>query len=225
MSAPYAAKILSMSLLQFDHFTKRYGSQLILHIDQLPWESGLHLIHGPNGCGKSTLLKSLAGLIPYGGKIMWENTWDLRSRPQLQRQMINYSEAEPVFPPFLRGRYLMELFLSYKNGHVDQQNRIQKRLTIGDYTEQKISTYSSGMKKKLALLLAFTGSPKLILLDEPFATLDKEAQRQLCDLISDYLNQGISFILTTHQEIPPALPDAQHWFIAQQSIHKGVPAS
>lgn len=213
-----------MSLLNFDQFSKRYGAHLVLEIDSLDWTPGIHVLLGPNGSGKSTLLKSLAGLIPFKGKILLDDQWQLQKDRRQQGLLINYCEAEPVFPPFLRGNYLMEMYLRYKEGTIEQQDGLREHLGIGEYTEQKISSYSSGMKKKLALLLAFTGNPKLILLDEPFATLDQDAQAGLRSLINERVGKGCSFLLTTHQAFPQEIQADHFWHIQGRNILNGKPA-
>ena len=62
-----------------------------------------------------------------------------------------------------------------------------------------MGTYSSGMLKKLSLVLAFIGHPKLILLDEPLVTIDKESVPILYSLVKKYSDEGVSFIFTSHQ--------------------------
>lgn len=210
-----------MSLLLFADFRKRYGAHLILQIPDLSWEAGIHAVLGPNGSGKSTLLKVLGGLIPHEGKIFLNDQIELARQPRKHRQLISYCEAEPVFPDFLRGSYLIELYSSYKSAPEEQLIQLKDALNISDYTDQKISTYSSGMKKKLALLLAFLGSPDLILLDEPFATLDKEAQAGLIQLILAYRDKGTSFVLTSHQAFHPSIPIDQFWHITDQQLQSG----
>ena len=68
------------------------------------------------------------------------------------------------------------------------------------------------MTKKLSLLLAFLGKPALILLDEPFTTLDQAGRAVLDNLIEDrHLRSGASFLISSHQEIgPDELPSAQY---------------
>jgi ABC-2 type transport system ATP-binding protein len=83
-----------------------------------------------------------------------------------------------------------------------------------------IGSYSSGTIKKLSLVLAFIGNPPLILLDEPFATLDAEAAILLGELISEYQQDlGVSFIFSSHQPIKPgSFPINKNLMIADHSI-------
>ncbi|MEL6252745.1 MAG: ATP-binding cassette domain-containing protein [Bacteroidota bacterium] len=190
-----------MTLLRFDSFIKRYGYHIILEIDKVEIPEGLHLLQGPNGSGKSTLLKVLSGLIPFEGKISLMNEVDLQKDRKEHRRRVSYCEAEPLFPEFLTGSYLVEMFMKLKSGTQEELDEIKSALGITDYLEHKIGSYSSGMKKKLALLLAFLGSPSLILLDEPLNTLDQVSQEALKRLILLYGEKGSSIILATHQDI------------------------
>ncbi|MEM8887489.1 MAG: ATP-binding cassette domain-containing protein [Bacteroidota bacterium] len=190
-----------MTLLRFDSFIKRYGYHIILEIDQVEIPEGLHLLQGPNGSGKSTLLKVLSGLIPFEGKIRLMDEIDLQKDRKAHRRRVSYCEAEPLFPEFLTGSYLVEMFMKLKSGTQEELDEIKSALGITDYLEHKIGSYSSGMKKKLALLLAFLGSPSLILLDEPLNTLDQISQEALKRLILLYREKGSSIMLATHQDI------------------------
>ena len=126
---------------------------------------------------------------------------DLQKDRKEHRRRVSYCEAEPLFPEFLTGSYLVEMFMKLKSGTQEELDEIKSALGITDYLEHKIGSYSSGMKKKLALLLAFLGSPSLILLDEPLNTLDQVSQEALKRLILLYREKGSSIILATHQDI------------------------
>jgi ABC-2 type transport system ATP-binding protein len=67
--------------------------------------------------------------------------------------------------------------------------------------DKPIGTYSSGMLKKLSLVLAFLGNPKLILLDEPLITIDAESLKILYSWIREEHNKGVSFMLSSHQAL------------------------
>ncbi|MEM9983701.1 MAG: AAA family ATPase, partial [Bacteroidota bacterium] len=106
-----------------------------------------------------------------------------------------------LFAVFLAGDHLVAFFLKLKNGHPEQIDEARAWLKIGDYLSQKVGTYSTGMKKKLALLLACLGSPSWLLLDEPFIGLDPEAKEGLITLIQTKRSQGINLALASHQPI------------------------
>lgn len=208
-----------MTLLRFTNFRKRYGNHIVLELEEMEIPKGLHLLQGPNGSGKSTLLKVLAGLIPFEGQILLNESLDLHKDRKEHRRSISYCEAEPLFPEFLTGNYLVEMFMKLKSGTEEELTDIRATLGITDYLDHKIGSYSSGMKKKLALLLAFLGQPDLILLDEPLNTLDQDSQQALKELILAYREKGSSILLATHQEVGELdLPIEQYYAIKGQNL-------
>lgn len=150
-------------------------------------------------------MKMLAGLIPFKGEILLDNNISLHKNPLRYRLILNHAEAEPVYPSFLTGNELVEFVSNIKKGTKEQIDEIRKLLRIDDYLQNPTGSYSSGMLKKLSLLLAFIGQPKWILLDEPLTTLDHLSQKALCELIMrQWQQKNISFIITSHHDIENA---------------------
>ncbi len=160
----------------------------------------LYWLKGENGAGKTTLIKSISGLIPFEGTISVDGT-DINKKRVAYRQKVNYAEAEPLFPDFLTGNDLIQFYKKTKNAHEAQIGLLVEALGIGSYAAHKVGTYSSGMTKKLSLVLGLMGQPKLILLDEPLITLDQQSVAALQQILEDYYRNGISLFITSHQEI------------------------
>jgi ABC-2 type transport system ATP-binding protein len=189
-------------MLQLSNIQKWYGTHHIFSIDELILPAGIYWLKGKNGAGKSTFMKMAAGLIPFKGDIFINKTTSLRKNPVHYKLLLNHAEAEPVFPSFLTGIELIEFVSNIKKGTKGQVAEIRQILGIGDYLQNPTGSYSSGMLKKLSLLLAFIGQPKWILLDEPLTTLDQSSQKALCNLIMNRQQQNdISFIITSHHDI------------------------
>lgn len=190
-----------MPLLSISGFSKTYSSGFRLSFDHLELPPGIHLIQGENGSGKSTFLKSLAGIHDSEGEIVLGGI-SLRKNPLEYRMKIGYAEAEPVFPEFLNADDLIAVVAQAKKAHTDQIENLKNTFAIQNFSSHSIGTYSSGMLKKTALVLAFLGSPGLIILDEPFTTIDRKSQEILTELILEKAKSGTSFLLTTHQSQP-----------------------
>ena len=189
-------------MLELSNIQKWYGSHHIFSIDELQLPKGIYWLKGANGAGKSTLLKLLAGLIPFKGDVFIDKKISIRKDPVHYRRLLNHAEAEPVYPSFLTGKELIEFVSNIKNGTKEQVTDFRQILGIDDYLQNPTGSYSSGMLKKLALLLAFIGNPSWILLDEPLTTLDQSSQKALCELIMQQRQQkNISFIITSHHDI------------------------
>ncbi|WP_142683362.1 ABC transporter ATP-binding protein [Chitinophaga polysaccharea] len=180
---------------------KNYQDVPVLDIARLELPAGIYWLQGENGAGKTTCMKVMAGLIPFKGEILLQGKVSSRQHPVQFRRLINYAEAEPLYPSFLTGRDLLQLYLNTKGGNPDDIRAISEKLGVHLFVNNPVSSYSSGMLKKLSLLLAFTGTPALILLDEPLITIDTRALAVLYDLIREYSAKGVSFCITSHQPL------------------------
>jgi len=187
-------------MLAFHRYKKFYNNELVIEIEDLALGPGLYWIIGENGSGKSTLLKSIAGLVPYEGEITFQGICNNNKNRQSFRRIVNYAEAEPQYPEFLLGTDLIEFYKKAKSATNEQVIYLVDKLDVKSFASRKIGEYSSGMIKKLSLALAFIGSPKLVLLDEPLITLDNDAAANTLDLIKAHVANGVSVILTSHQE-------------------------
>lgn len=89
------------------------------------------------------------------------------------------------------------------------------------YVDRPVGTYSSGMLKKLSLLLGFLGRPKLILLDEPLITIDVASLQILYTWMADaYRNNGTMFMLSSHQALDASeLPEARELLVENQTLN------
>ncbi|MBS1936001.1 MAG: ATP-binding cassette domain-containing protein, partial [Bacteroidetes bacterium] len=190
-------------MLHLKDIKKSFGNHHIFSIENLQLSKGIYWLKGINGAGKSTLLKIISGQLPFSGDVVINNKISIRKNPVAYRLLVNHSEAEPLFPSFLSGNELIAFVQKIKRGNAMQAEEIKEILQIGNYLENATGSYSSGMLKKLSLLLAFSGQPEWILLDEPLTTLDAASQKNLCKLIMKEKQKGISFIITSHQDIEP----------------------
>lgn len=205
-------------MLHFIEFQKSYGNYPALKIDDLAIEPGIYWIKGVNGSGKSTLLKSIAGILSFDGDILLDNI-SIKKQAVNYRKLVNFAEAEPVFPAFLTGREMIALFADAKDAPAGQEQHYIESMQMKAYIGNPVGTYSSGMLKKLSLLLAFLGNPKLILLDEPLITIDTAALNILYTWIADkHQHDGTSFLLSSHQALEfKALP-SQELLVENQTL-------
>ncbi|PSL23059.1 ABC transporter ATP-binding protein [Chitinophaga ginsengisoli] len=206
-------------MLQLADFEKSYHHAPVLHIPQLDIGPGIYWIKGANGSGKSTLLKAIAGIIDFSGDILLNNT-SIKKQAVDYRRRVNFAEAEPVFPEFLTGSDMLALFMTAKQAPAGQPDRYLESMQMQAYLDQPLGAYSSGMLKKLSLLLAFIGTPSLILLDEPLITLDMASLAILYDWIKErQQTQGTSFLLSSHQPLEEhTLPISGTLHVADKTV-------
>ncbi len=185
-------------MIQLTDIKKAYGSRIILQIPQLIIPDGAWWIKGNNGSGKTTLMKIVAGINPFEGTVLL-NSVDLVKNPLTYRQQVSFAEAEPVFPGFVTGWDLIRFVQNTRKEKEESLQALVDYFGVRSFLDYTIGTYSSGMTKKLSLLLTFIGNTKLILLDEPLITLEDIFLPLLFALIKERKTQGTSFLLSSHQ--------------------------
>lgn len=185
-------------MLAIKNLSKKYGSHTVLQVPELNIPPGIFWVEGGNGSGKTTLLKIIAGICPFEGSVAL-NALDLKKSPVAYRKEISYAEAEPQFPPMVTGRELIQFFRKTRDADRAEVDALISHFNVSSFLNQAVGGYSSGMLKKLSILLAFIGSQKLILLDEPLITLDVNFVPLLIAAIRERQARGISFLITSHQ--------------------------
>lgn len=158
------------------------------------------LLMGPNGSGKSTLLKIVTGLIkPTRGKveILGMNPWKQRHKI-FAKMGAMFEDYAP--PDWSQGKDYLEYKAKLKKAKnpEDEAFRVAKLFGVDTFWKHSFSTYSSGMKRKLALADAFINDPELVILDDPTVALDKEARLTLQQIIVNRGNQGKTYVIASH---------------------------
>ena len=148
----------------------------------------IHGLVGLNGAGKTTLLNTLyAFLRPSEGSVLYNDT-------ALKRKDIAYLEAENYFYPYMTGREYLNLFPAGKNGFDTESWQQLFHIPLDDITEN----YSTGMRKKLALLAVLKPDKPILILDEPFNGLDLESAHILTLILQQLREGGKTVLVTSH---------------------------
>ncbi len=190
-------------MLRIEHFSKQYGEKkavddLSLHI--APGE--IYGFIGHNGAGKTTTLKACVGILQFEtGEILIDGL-SVQSDPIACKKKIAYVPDNPELYEFLTGmKYLYLIADVYGVGAAERKVRISQlaeTFELSAALSQPISSYSHGMKQKLALIAAWLHEPRLILLDEPFVGLDPLASHKLKQMMREHCDQGGSIFFSTH---------------------------
>ncbi len=206
-------------MLQFDAVQKFYSDRQVLGIPSLQLGQGVYWLRGENGSGKTTLLRMIAGLLPFRGDILCRGI-SISRQPVPYRMQVGWAEAEPLYPPFVTGQELIAFYRKIRRASAEQIETLLSLFGMHQWISDPVRTYSSGMMKKLSLVLAFLGSPSLILLDEPLTTLDADAVPALLQLIRHQsCNAGTGFLLSSHHDLPAeAIPGLSKLSVAAQKL-------
>ncbi len=192
-----------MSRLTLKNVTVAIGAATILHNICLDVEKGeIVCLLGESGCGKSTLLKTIAGLLaPESGEIYIEGQ-DAGSMPVEKRDTVIVFQDMRLFPHM---DVLENVEFGLKMKRVSRSERRKKALDmlerVGLYglEKRRVSEISGGQRQRVALARAIAANPRILLLDEPFSSLDASLRSAMRELVCDLHRQtGITTLLVTH---------------------------
>ena len=190
-------------MLEIKNLTKKYDSKVAVDNLSLKVEAGqICAFIGHNGAGKTTTLKAIAGIIEFDeGEILVDGI-NIVSSPIEAKQKMAYLPDNPDLYEHLKGiDYLNFIANVYKVGKEERQKSIEeytKRLEIYNNLKAPISSYSHGMKQKLALVSALIHKPKLLLLDEPFVGLDPISSHEFKEIMNEFVKNGSAIFYSTH---------------------------
>ena len=191
-------------MLQIKNLTKHYkGSNKGVTNINLTIEAGdIYAFIGHNGAGKTTTLKCIAGIHGFEtGEILIDGISVKENALECKRQ-IAYIPDNPDLYEYLTGiQYLNFVADIFKVSATDRQKRIEayaKAFEITASLGDLISSYSHGMKQKLAIISALLHEPKLLILDEPFVGLDPKAAVVLKEKMRELCERGGAIFFSTH---------------------------
>lgn len=189
-------------MLEFKNFSKSYGEKKAVDNLNLLIEDGdIFAFVGPNGAGKSTTLKAAAGILDFNnGDILIDGTSILKD-PISCKEKIAYIPDNPDLYEFLKGIDYLNFICDIYNVKEKREELIKKYSDLFELTGflgNTISTYSHGMKQKLAIISALIHEPKVLLLDEPFVGLDPVSTHSLKEIMKELTKEGVCIFFSTH---------------------------
>ncbi|OCN01904.1 ABC transporter [Clostridium sp. W14A] len=192
-------------VVEISHVTVRYGAFTALHDVSLDVTQGEYLgIIGPNGGGKTTLLRSILGLVPISagsisicGKAPGKTGMLVGYVPQFAN--IDRSFPVTVREVVLTGRLTRSRLPFHRYSGADRAaaDAALQEVGIGELASRQISGLSGGEFQRMLVARALAENPKILLLDEPTASVDAKSRRQIYDLLGE-LNRKMTILLVTH---------------------------
>lgn len=198
MTELHSHKLLQMSsnVLSIQHLSKRYGA--IQALKDVSFEvpvGSIFGILGPNGSGKTTLLGILTDVLRQdSGQFTLFNE---PPEPKARKQMGTLLET-PNFYHYLSARKNLEITAAIKQKGADQIDEVLKRVDLFERKDSKFSTFSLGMKQRLAIAAALLGDPILLVLDEPTNGLDPNGIAEIRQLIQQLAKEGKTIVMASH---------------------------
>lgn len=184
--------ILTTKELGKNFKNKHVLSRINIHVP----EGKIYCIMGSNGAGKSTLLKMISGIEkPTEGVINFKGeNW---KREDLK--VIGSLIEEPGLFDNLTVEDNIKLKLKLHHVENKDQEQILNTLGFGDHNQEKVKGFSTGMRQRLGIALAFMGNPDLVVLDEPTNGLDTFGIHELRELLMLEKKQGKTIIIASHR--------------------------
>ena len=190
-------------MLRIEHLTKKYGEKKAVDDLSLHIEKGeIYGFIGHNGAGKTTTIKSVVGILDFDEGEIFIDGKSVKKDSLECKRVIAYIPDNPDLYEFMSGlQYLNFISDIFGVEEKDRKERIEKYSTAFEIKEDlasPISSYSHGMKQKLAIISALVHDPKLIIMDERFVGLDPIASHLLKDIMREKCNEGGAIFFSTH---------------------------
>ena len=166
-------------------------------------ESGKILgLVGPNGAGKTTLLRILAGIIPIDeGKIKLNGVDLSASGESIDGQLrlnVGHMPEQVRWSGNITVLETLNQFAEMRQDSISSE-KLLSLVGLAGKSDSSLDELSQGMRQRLSLAVALMGSPKVLLLDEPFNGLDPVAAKSVEKMIQELANKGVSIIISSHQ--------------------------
>lgn len=186
------------------HVHKSYGSiSALIDVNLEVGPGQAYALLGRNGAGKTTLLDILGGLLrPDQGTIAFDDQALTVEAISVRRRLGILPERDPTIPD-LTGQQYLEFVTIVRGLKPFMENAPARELSLRlleseDVFSRLVSTYSQGMRKRLAIAAALISEPEFILLDEPFSNLDPVSCSVLTEVLRGYTQRGIPLVVSSH---------------------------
>jgi|TARA_B110000881_G_scaffold178269_1_gene163579 putrescine transport system ATP-binding protein len=192
-------------LVQIKGLTKKFGDVIAVdNVDLDIYQGELFCLLGGSGCGKSTLLRMLAGFeYPEAGTIEIDGM-DMSNVPAYERPTNMMFQSYALFPHMTVEKNIafgLQQDVMPKDEIADRVHDILKLVELEGYKKRRPQQLSGGQRQRVALARSLVKEPKLLLLDEPLAALDKKLRKQTQFELANIQEQvGVTFIVVTHDQ-------------------------
>lgn len=191
-------------MITIKNYSKTYsnGKKAVENLNLHVAPGDLYAFIGHNGAGKSTTIKSVVGILPFEEGEILINGINILENSVECKKLIGYIPDNPDLYDSLTGiaylNFIADLFRVSKEKRENIVNHYAKLFELENDLNNTISSYSHGMKQKLALISAFVHEPKILIMDEPFVGLDPKATYTVKTVMKEFCEKGGAIFFSTH---------------------------
>ena len=180
--------------------TKRFGPRIAVdNVDLLVPHGSVFGYLGPNGAGKTTLIRVLLGLTGADSGTMALLGVPVPAQRGRALSRVGAIVDEPRFHGHLTGRQNLRILAAARGGDAwEQIGPALDRTRLTQRADDKVSTYSMGMRQRLGLAACLLADPQLLILDEPMNGLDPAGMREMREMLGDLAAEGRTVVLSSH---------------------------
>lgn len=196
---------LSKDKLVVNNVYKQYGNNKRYSAENVSFQVKAGEILGflgPNGAGKSTIIKCVVGIQPVTKGSIEINGYDIQKQPEMAKAQFGFVPDHYALYEKLTGReylnYIADLYNVEKKDRDERLSKLLKSLNMEHAIDNKIATYSHGMKQKIAIMSALVHNPKLWILDEPLTGLDPTSIFEVKECMKQHAKAGNIVFFSSH---------------------------
>jgi ABC-2 type transport system ATP-binding protein len=190
-------------MIEIKNVTKKYGDKIA--VDNITFtvnDGDIFAFIGHNGAGKTTLIKAIVGIHDFDNGDILINGKSIKKKPiECKKEMAFVPDNPELYENMKAIEYIDFICDMYE---VDEEtrkkniNKYTKLFEIDSNMNDQISSFSHGMKQKIALIAALAHDPKILIMDEPFVGLDPKAVFDMKELMRNMVSEGKTIFFSTH---------------------------
>ena len=191
-------------MIEIKNVSKTYnGKKKVLNNVSFKIESGeIFAFIGHNGAGKTTMIKCIMGILDFEeGDILVDNK-SIKEEPLECKRIMAYVPDNPDLYENMKAidfiNFICDMYEVPENIRRENTTKYAKMFEIEDKLNDDISSFSHGMKQKVALIAALAHNPKVLIMDEPFVGLDPKAVYDMKEIMRDMAKDGKTIFFSTH---------------------------
>ena len=191
-------------MIEIKNVSKTYnGKKKVLKNVSFKIESGeIFAFIGHNGAGKTTTIKSIVGILDFEEGDILINGKSIKKSPIECKKQMAYVPDNPDLYENMKAidfiNFICDMYEVSKEVREENINKYAKMFEMQEKLDDYISSFSHGMKQKIALIAAFVHNPDVLIMDEPFVGLDPKAVFDIKEVMKDMCKQGKTIFFSTH---------------------------